>query len=157
MENQKALARLRTIARASDALITVPGTNLKFGLDGILGLVPGIGDAAGLFIGFYVVIEAARMGASTALLVRMLGNIALDAIVGAVPVIGDLFDLAYGANLRNVRLIERHVGIENTVSDTVPKRRLKLAALTFLAVAFATILAGVVGTIALLAAMLRAL
>lgn len=92
-----------------DAGIRIPGTNLRFGLDPLLGLIPGAGDAAGAVLAGWIVIEAIRLGASRATLLRIVGNVALDAAVGAVPVIGDIFDFAWKANLRNVALLERHL------------------------------------------------
>jgi len=79
------------------------------GLDPILGLIPGIGDAAGAVLAAWIIVEAFRMGASRATLVRMAGNVALDAGLGAIPVLGDIFDFAWKANLRNVALLERHL------------------------------------------------
>ena len=79
------------------------------GLDPILGLIPGIGDAAGAVLAAWIIVEAFRMGASRATLVRMAGNVALDAGLGVIPVLGDIFDFAWKANLRNVALLERHL------------------------------------------------
>jgi len=79
------------------------------GLDPILGLIPGIGDAAGAVLAAWILVEAFRMGASRATLVRMAGNVALDAGLGVIPVLGDIFDFAWKANLRNVALLERHL------------------------------------------------
>ena len=92
-----------------DAGFRIPGTNLRFGLDPIIGLIPGGGDAAGAVLAAWIVIEAVRLGASRATLLRIAGNVALDAAVGAVPFIGDIFDFAWKANLRNVALLERHL------------------------------------------------
>jgi len=79
------------------------------GLDPILGLVPGIGDAAGAILGAWIVVEAVRLRASRATLVRMCFNIAVDALVGTIPVFGDVFDVVWKANLGNVALLERHL------------------------------------------------
>jgi Domain of unknown function (DUF4112) len=87
----------------------VPGTNLRFGLDPILGLIPGFGDAAGAILAGWLLVEAIRLGASRATLLRVAGNVAVDALVGAIPVFGDIFDFAWKANLRNVALLERHL------------------------------------------------
>jgi hypothetical protein len=92
-----------------DAGIRIPGTNLRFGLDPILGLVPGAGDVAGAVLAGWILIEAIRLGASRATLVRIAGNVALDAGLGAIPLIGDIFDFTWKANLRNVALLERHL------------------------------------------------
>jgi len=92
-----------------DAGIRIPGTNLRFGLDPILGLVPGAGDAAGAVLAGWILVEAIRLGASRATVLRIAGNVALDAAVGAVPLLGDIFDFAWKANLRNVAILERHL------------------------------------------------
>jgi len=82
---------------------------LRFGWDPILGLVPGIGDSVAAALAAWVVAEAARLGAPRPLLLRMALNVGIDLVVGAVPLVGDLFDAAFKANLRNVRLLERHL------------------------------------------------
>lgn len=92
-----------------DAGFRIPGTNLRFGLDPLLGLIPGAGDAAGAVLAGWILIEAVRLGASRATLLRIAGNVALDAGLGAVPFLGDIFDFAWKANLRNVALLERHL------------------------------------------------
>jgi uncharacterized protein DUF4112 len=92
-----------------DAGIRIPGTNLRFGLDPILGLIPGAGDAAGAVLSGWILVEAVRLGASRATFLRIAGNVVLDAGLGAVPMIGDIFDFAWKANLRNVALLERHL------------------------------------------------
>jgi len=92
-----------------DAGIRVPGTNFRFGLDPIIGLIPGAGDAAGAVLAGWILVEAIRLGASRATVIRIAGNVALDAAVGAVPLLGDIFDFVWKANLRNVALLERHL------------------------------------------------
>jgi uncharacterized protein DUF4112 len=103
------LAAVSRFAYWLDAGIRIPGTNLRFGLDPILGLIPGAGDAAGAVLAGWILVEAIRLGASRATVLRIAGNIALDAAVGAVPLLGDIFDFAWKANLRNVALLERHL------------------------------------------------
>ena len=100
------LARLRWLARLMDARFVLPGTRFRFGLDAVVGLAPGVGDAALGALSLYFVWEARKLGAPPALLARMLGNVAIDVAGGAVPVLGDLFDAAFKANLRNVALLE---------------------------------------------------
>lgn len=99
-----------------DAGIRIPGTNLRFGLDPILGLIPGAGDAAGAVLAGWILVEAIRLGASRATVTRIAGNVALDAIVGAVPLLGDIFDFAWKANLRNVALLERHLAVPESAA-----------------------------------------
>ena len=98
--------RARSIARLLDTAFRVPGTNIRFGLDGILGLIPGVGDVTGAALSGYVILTAARAGAPNTLLARMLVNVGLDALVGAVPVLGDIFDVAFRANVRNSALLD---------------------------------------------------
>ena len=102
------LPQLRRFAVWLDAGIAGPGTSIRVGLDPLLGLVPGLGDAAGALLAAWILVEAIRMGASRATLARIAFNIAVDALVGAVPVLGDVFDVVWKANLKNVALLERH-------------------------------------------------
>jgi hypothetical protein len=98
--------RLRDLARLLDEAIRIPGTNIRVGLDALLGLLPGGGDIAGGVFSALIILQAARAGAPTAVLGRMLGNVIADVIVGAIPILGDLFDVAWRANSRNVRLLD---------------------------------------------------
>ena len=100
------LARLRWLARLMDAQFGLPGTRFRFGVDALIGLAPGVGDALTGLLSLYVVWEARNLGAPPPLLARMLGNVAIEVAGGAVPVLGDLFDAAFKANLRNVALLE---------------------------------------------------
>jgi len=106
---EERLARAQRVARLWDAAIRIPGTPFSIGLDPLLGLVPGAGDALAAGVTGWLVLEAARLGAPASTLVRMLTNVAIDALVGAIPVAGDVFDFAWKANLRNVALLERHM------------------------------------------------
>jgi hypothetical protein len=83
---------------------------VRFGLDAVLGLVPGLGDLAGAVLAGYVVVLAARLGAPASVITRMLGNVAVDTLVGTVPVVGDAFDVGWKSNLRNVALLEGFLG-----------------------------------------------
>ena len=107
--SSRRLAALSRFAELLDSGIRIPGTQLRFGLDPLIGLIPGVGDAAGAVLAGWILVEAIRLGASRATLVRIAGNIALDAGLGAVPLIGDIFDFAWKANVRNVTLLERHL------------------------------------------------
>lgn len=99
--------RLRRVSRWMDEAVGVPGTRFRVGLDGVMGLlVPGAGDAVGGAVSVYAMYAAARLGAGPAVLLRMTLNIGLDALVGVVPFLGDLFDFAFKANRRNLRLLE---------------------------------------------------
>ena len=101
------LSRARALARLLDSAVKVPGTGVRFGADAILGLVPGLGDVAGAALAGYLVILAQRMGAPRAVVLRMLANVAVDTFGGTIPLVGDLFDVAYKSNTRNLALLER--------------------------------------------------
>lgn len=105
------LQRLRKFTRLLDNAIGIPGTPFRVGLDPILGLLPGAGDFLGTALSAYVVIEAARLGLPKAALGRMVFNILLEGVVGAVPVVGDLFDFAWKANTKNMALLEAHLNV----------------------------------------------
>jgi hypothetical protein len=100
------LKRLRALAWLLDNSIPLPG-GFRIGLDPILGLIPGLGDALGAVLALYIIYEARQLGASRTLLLRMLGNMAIDAVLGSVPIIGDLFDAGFKANMRNLALLEK--------------------------------------------------
>jgi hypothetical protein len=100
---------VRALARVLDSAVRVPGTPVRFGLDAVLGLVPGLGDVAGAGLSAWIVMEAARLGAPRSVLLRMLLNVGIDAAAGVVPVAGDLFDLGWKANVKNAALLERHL------------------------------------------------
>ena len=91
-----------------DGGVALPGTRRRLGLDPVLGLVPGLGDAVGAVIALWLLAEGFRLGVSRATLARIASNIGVDALIGAVPVAGDVFDFAWKSNLRNVVLLERH-------------------------------------------------
>jgi hypothetical protein len=101
--------RARVLARALDSAVRIPGTNVRFGLDAVLGLVPGLGDVAGAAMGSYLVLLGSRLGAPKPVLARMVLNVAFDTLAGVVPVAGDLFDVAWKANTRNMALLERYI------------------------------------------------
>lgn len=103
------MRRLDTFAHLLDRAVRIPGTNWRIGLDGIAGFIPGIGDSVTALVSLYPVLEAWRHGAPPALLLRMLGNVGLDGLVGSVPVAGDLFDVFFKANTRNVALLREHL------------------------------------------------
>lgn len=110
-DRARTLRRLRRLARLMDSTWRVPLVGWRFGLDPVLGLLPGGGDAAGLAVGAYIVYQAKQMGAPPELLARMAANIALDSLLGSVPVLGDLFDAVFKANTRNIDLLERWAGV----------------------------------------------
>jgi hypothetical protein len=109
LSRRATLERLERLAQLLDTALVIPGTNFRFGADAIIGLVPGIGDAITTAISAYIVYEARRLGVPRHVLVRMIVNVALDGLVGAVPLVGDVFDTMWRANIRNVRLLRKYL------------------------------------------------
>jgi hypothetical protein len=103
------LARARALTRRLDSAASVPGTKIRFGLDPILGLVPGLGDVAGAALSGYLVLLAQRLGVPRAVVLRMLANVATDTVAGTVPLLGDVFDVAFKSSTRNLALLERAI------------------------------------------------
>ncbi len=103
------LEAARGLTRVMDNLVRVPGTQMRFGLDPILSLVPGLGDAAGAALSGYLVFIASQCGAPVSIMLRMLLNVGIDMIVGVVPVLGDAMDFRLKANSRNLVLLERYL------------------------------------------------
>jgi Domain of unknown function (DUF4112) len=107
LTREQRLARLDALAKLLDVAFIVPGTNVRYGIDGLIGLIPVIGDIITTAISLWLVREARALGAPWHLTMRMLGNVALDGVVGAVPLVGDAFDVMFRANVRNVKLLHR--------------------------------------------------
>lgn len=102
------LQRLDTLATWLDSRFTIPGTNIRFGIDFLIGLIPYAGDIIGFALSGILMAFMAKHGASGVLIGKMLGNILLDAIVGSIPLFGDIFDLQYKANRRNLKLLKEY-------------------------------------------------
>jgi Domain of unknown function (DUF4112) len=104
------LQHLRQLSRLLDSAIGIPGTRFRLGLDPILGLIPGGGDIVGALLSAYIVFRAAQMGVPTESLGKMVTNILVESLLGTVPLVGDVFDVGWKANIRNVELLEAHLG-----------------------------------------------
>lgn len=117
-----ALSRLRTISKVFDELVHIPGTNMRFGLDALMGLLPGGGDLVGGAVSAYAIVVAGKLGAPASVIARMALNIVVDALVGTIPLLGDLFDASWKANRKNLAILEQYV---ETPLET--KRSSKLA------------------------------
>lgn len=104
------LRRLRRISHLLDNAIPIPGTKHRIGLDPILGLIPGGGDLVGSIFAGYVVFKSAQMGVPQETLIKMATNIVFDTVAGTVPVAGDLLDVAWKANVKNIELLDAHLG-----------------------------------------------
>jgi hypothetical protein len=99
------LARLGSFARLMDSQFRIPGTPIRMGLDGLIGLIPGVGDVATTLMASYVFAEATALGVRKRVLARMLLNTGVDTVLGAIPVVGDLFDIGFKSNAKNARLV----------------------------------------------------
>jgi hypothetical protein len=126
-EEEIALQRVARLAYWLDDRFRIPGTRRRIGVDGLLGLIPGIGDTATALVASYIVLEAARLGAPKTLLARMIANVGVDYVVGLVPLVGDLADLGWKANRRNARMLRDHliarpVDAPGTVAGRAPTR-----------------------------------
>jgi hypothetical protein len=137
---------LRQLARLLDEAIRVPGTNIRFGLDAILGLIPGAGDIAGGLLSAFVIVQAAKLGAPQSVLARMVMNVAVDSIVGAVPILGDLFDIGWKSNTRNTALLEQYVARPQAT---------RAASRVAVALAVTAVVLVVIGMIAVVVAIVR--
>ena len=99
---------MQAIAELLDGQFKLPGTDIEFGLDALIGLVPGIGDLVSGGISIWLIREAQRLGAPKWLIARMAWNVMVDVSIGAVPLVGDVFDAAWKANRKNMELLNRH-------------------------------------------------
>lgn len=129
------VAHLASLAYVLDNSIRLPGTRMRIGLDALIGLVPGVGDAVGGAMSAYIVLQAARLGAPVAVLLRMLLNILVEVVVGGIPLLGDLFDAGFKANVRNLTLLQRSLEAPGAT------RRASLAVVAGVAIALLLLLA----------------
>ena len=128
---QRRLQRLTRLARFLDTAFKIPGTRFRVGFDGLIGMIPGAGDLVTAGLAAYIVIEAWRMGVSKPILAKMIGNVLLDTVLGAIPIVGDAFDFIWKANARNVDLLNQSIDIESEViplEDEASNRDRKTAA-----------------------------
>jgi hypothetical protein len=107
---EDAIARITLVAKLMDSAFLIPGLNRRVGLDSVLGIVPGVGDALSAAIASYIIWEARQLGLPRWKIARMIGNVAMDTAIGAIPLAGDVFDVFFKANERNLRIIHEHLG-----------------------------------------------
>jgi hypothetical protein len=139
--------RLRRLAWVLDELFRIPGTRQRVGIDALIGLVPGVGDTIGALLSTYIILEAARRGASVWTVTRMLANVGVESVVGAVPLLGDLFDVVFKANRRNLALLGDL--IERDLPPRDPSGVLRLATVLIVVIVVAMLAATMALTIAI--------
>ena len=107
-QQNKVIRKLDTLAKLMDSQFEIPSTKIRFGLDALIGLIPGVGDFAGFIVSGYMILVLASNGASGFVIARISLNILIDAIIGSIPFLGDIFDFAFKANERNMKLVHEH-------------------------------------------------
>jgi Domain of unknown function (DUF4112) len=117
IQQLKNLQRIRKIANLLDTAIGIPGTKFRIGLDPILGLIPGGGDLIAALISAYMIYLATRFRLEKEEIGKMVGNVAIETIFGSIPLIGDIFDAYYKANIRNLKILENHLQKSNTKTE----------------------------------------
>lgn len=129
---------MQKLAHLLDSSIRLPG-GYRIGMDGIVGLVPVLGEAVGASLSYYIIFQASKLGASTLTLSRMMLNVLVETVVGVVPVVGDIFDFAWKANERNMKILNRQ--LERQPASSSVRRRLTLASVILLLLFFAVLVA----------------
>ncbi len=140
-------ALMAAIARIMDNAFRIPGTNIRFGLDPLIGLIPGFGDAAGTVISAVLLISGGRAGVPKIVLARMASNVLINTALGAVPVLGDAFSVGFKSNVRNLALLQQHAGA---------RRKSTMLDWLFVGGLILALLAAVAGSIAVLVLLLNA-
>lgn len=142
------LTQLRQLANFLDTAVRIPGTNIRFGLDALVGLIPGVGDMTMGVASVFVILSAARMGVPASVLARMVANVAIDSAVGVIPILGDIFDVGWKANSRNVALAEQYMTApEHERRHTERVNRLQVIGLIVLLLM--AVVLGIIGAVAL--------
>jgi hypothetical protein len=114
-KTEQSVARLEALAKLFDAAFVIPGTNIRMGLDGLIGLVPIAGDLISGLISSYLIWEARQLGASRWVIGRMMANTLVDTTIGAVPLVGDAFDVVFRTNMRNLALLRKHLARKGVI------------------------------------------
>ena len=107
-QQNKVIRNLDSLAKLMDSQFQIPSTKIRFGLDALIGLIPGVGDFVGFLVSGYIITVLASNGASGFVIARVSLNILIDAIIGSIPILGDIFDLVFKANERNMKLVHEH-------------------------------------------------
>lgn len=148
-KSTNALRRIRAVSHLLDNAIPIPSTGIRVGIDPLIGLFPGGGDGISLLFSVYIVLESLRFRLPKETLIRMVMNVLVDAVVGSVPMVGDLFDVAWKANARNIRLVEAH--LDNPQPQTMSDRLFVWAIAVVLMLLLVGAIALIVGAIRVLA------
>lgn len=148
LRTRQRLDKLDRLADFLDESIRIPIIGYRIGYDALVGLIPGVGDVAGMMVSSYIVLQAARFRIPRATLLRMIANVAVEALIGAIPLLGDVFDATYKANLRNVRLL--HSRLEEAESPAAEDKRFLVTLLLVPVVLGVVILIAVVAAVILL-------
>jgi hypothetical protein len=146
MRNQ--LDRLRSMATVLDDAVRIPGTNIRFGLDAVLGLLPGVGDATTGVMAAYAMVLAAKLGAPPIIIARMAVNVLVDVAIGTIPVLGDIFDVGWKSNRKNVKLLEHY---------QAEPQKVKAGSWAVVVILLLVIIAAIVGVFMFVAWLLRAI
>jgi len=136
------LPLLDLVARWMDSAFEIPGSKIRFGIDSILGLIPGFGDAATSLVSLFILHSASQQGVSRLTLSRMAFNVLIDFVVGSIPVVGDVFDVYWKANQKNVDLLRRHI-----TANPDQKRRFERGDWWFLATLTVVLMLALLGSI----------
>ncbi|BAZ46059.1 hypothetical protein NIES4102_30870 [Chondrocystis sp. NIES-4102] len=119
VQQLKNLQKIRKLANLLDKAIGIPGTKFRIGLDPILGLIPGGGDLIAGGISAYLIYQAARFGLEKGEILKMVRNVAIETTVGSVPIVGDIFDAYFKANIRNLEILEKHLAKTETGEEVI--------------------------------------
>lgn len=120
------VARLELLSRLLDSAFVIPGTNQRIGLDPIIGLIPGLGDLISTVLSSYIIWEARQLGLPRWKIARMIGNVAADTVLGAIPLAGDVFDVFFRANRRNMRIVREHLERTGGLPMTIEGRAVRV-------------------------------
>ncbi len=138
-QTEEVRSKLSRLAWLMDSSIRIPGTQMRFGLDGLIGLIPGVGDIIGAIISSHIISQAAQVGAPKSILMKMAFNVGLDALLGVIPVIGDLSDFIWKANQKNITLLNDYL---IDPQKTTAHSRFFVGTLGFLVVSLVLIIGG---------------
>lgn len=124
IQQVKNLRKIRKIANLLDSAVGIPGTKIRFGLDSVIGLIPGGGDLVTATVSGYMIYLATRFGLSGSEIFKMIKNVALETAIGSVPIAGDIFDAYFKANIRNLEILENHLATRESKDEVTQTKAL---------------------------------